>query len=178
VSFEVVLSVRKYQTMTDMYGNTTGGYVTETLRLSPSQTTGTAAGGDIFAKLQGDFAPWSDNPVLSEKYLFVPSSPSTHPRVVAGTNTTRHDTHDTHDTTRHDATRHDTTRHDTTRHDTTRHDTTRHDTTRHDTTRHARTIDTTQLDVETLPTTQERTTGCCWTARARISRASPATRSE
>lgn len=85
MSFEVVLSVKKYQTMTDMYGNTTGGYVTETLRLSPSQTTGTAAGGDIFAKLQGDFAPWSDNPVLSEKYLFVPSSPSTHPRVVAGT---------------------------------------------------------------------------------------------
>jgi hypothetical protein len=104
VSFEVVLSVKKYQTMTDMYGNTTGGYVTETLRLSPSQTTGTAAGGDIFAKLQGDFAPWSDNPVLSEKYLFVPSSPSTHPRVVAGTNAThtrhtRH-THDTRHTTR------------------------------------------------------------------------------
>ncbi len=107
MSFEVVLSVRKYQTTTDMYGNTTGGYVTETLRLSPSQTTGTAAGGDIFAKLQGDFAPWSDNPVLSEKYLFVPSSPSTHPRVVAGTNTT-HTTRTHARTTRHDTTRHDT----------------------------------------------------------------------
>jgi hypothetical protein len=94
VSFEVVVSVVKYQAALDangtaLYVNGTemGGYTTETITLSPSQITGVSSGGDVFARLQGDFAPWVDNPVLSEKYLFVPSSPSTHPRVQAGTPT-------------------------------------------------------------------------------------------
>ena len=57
---------------------------TETIVVSPEQLIQTSTDGEVIARLIGDFSPFQQYPVLSEKYLMVPSQPLNNPRVSAG----------------------------------------------------------------------------------------------
>lgn len=58
-----------------------GTYETELVTLGPEVPIAVSSDGQLIGKLIGDFAPFQQFPVLSEKYLMVPSQPLSNPRV-------------------------------------------------------------------------------------------------
>ncbi len=100
MSFQITISIAKFQSDPSVLASSSsssnvtgaettpmgsGGYVSESIVLSPESIIGKSQDGSVVARLLGDFAPWQEPAELSGKYLFVPAVPRDHPRVAGGT---------------------------------------------------------------------------------------------
>jgi len=84
-SYEVGAYATQYTMQVYVTWSNSSNYTTDILNVSPSAPTVTVANRTLTARLVGDFYPNSPPPSLNSYYLFVPSRPSTDPRVLAGT---------------------------------------------------------------------------------------------
>lgn len=88
-SFQVGLGQTHYDINVEMDMHTVNNQgqqidSTETITISPSNLLQISNDGTLIARLVGDFSPFEQHPVLTSKYLMIPSQPLSNPRVRDG----------------------------------------------------------------------------------------------